>query len=276
MDWCWQATIPFQTAVNISRGRRACAMRHLMNEPNSELKTRYAHGIWFAHGVRAAFSVPGLILASAFVGFAGLARDAGLTLAQTVFMTGMVWALPGKVVLVGAIMTGASLPAAAFAVALSSVRLGPMVVALTPEMRTPATRKWVLYLLSHFVAVTSWVLAMDRLKHVPRPMRTTYYGGLGSTLVLFNMGVVAVVYLIAGQLPPALSAALFFLTPLYFVTSLWGSAREKAGQLAMVFGLLLGPVFHLLTPGFDLLATGLVAGGAAFGIHILAQRRQAA
>ncbi|WP_159586450.1 AzlC family ABC transporter permease [Chelativorans xinjiangense] len=232
--------------------------------------------VWFRRGARAAFSIPGLILVSAFVGFAGLARDAGLTLAETVFMTGVVWALPGKVVLVGAILAGNGLPAAAFAVALSSVRLAPMVVALTPEMRTARTPTWVLYALSHFVAVTSWVLAMDRFRHVPRPMRTSFYAGLGSTLVLGNMVVVAAVFLIAGRLPPAVSAALFFLTPMYFLTSLWGSARERAGQVAMILGLALGPVFHLLTPDFDLVAAGMVAGLAAFGIHLIGKRRHQA
>jgi len=261
----------------MSHGLTVYAMRLEMNQLElSEPSPLPARTAWFFRGMCAAFSVPGLILASAFIGFAGLARDAGLTLAQTVFMTGVVWALPGKVVLVGAIVAGNSLPAAAFAVALSSVRLAPMVVALAPEMRTPKTRQWVLYLLSHFVAVTSWVLAMERLGRVPRPMRTTYYAGLGSALIILNMGVVAVVFLIAARLPPTLSAGLFFLTPLYFVTSLWGSAREWAGQLAMILGLFLGPVFHILTPGFDLLTAGLVAGCAAFGIHLMAKRRETA
>ena len=115
---------------------------------------------WFARGVAASFSIPGLILASAFVGFAGLAKEAGISLPETLFMVAIVWALPAKVVLIGAVLSGSTLPAAAFAVALSSVRLMPMVVALVPEMRTEKTRKWVLYFLSHFVAVTSWVVAM--------------------------------------------------------------------------------------------------------------------
>jgi len=246
-----------------------------MNDPEATASVGSERRAWFLRGVRSAISVPGFILASAFVGFAGLARDAGLTLTQTVFMTGIVWALPAKVVLVGAILAGSSLPAAMFAVTLSSVRLGPMVVALVPEMREPKTRSWVLYALSHFVAVTSWVLAMERFRYVPRSMRTTYYAGLGSMLVLANMAVVGVVFLIAGRLPPAVSAALFFLTPLYFVTSLWGSARERAGQLAMILGLALGPVFHVAMPGFDLLASGLVAGFGAFAIHLLIKRRRA-
>lgn len=230
---------------------------------------------WYFRGVRAAVSVPGLILISAHIGFASLAKETGFTLAETVFMVGMVWALPANVVLVGAVSSGASLPAAAFAVALSSIRLMPMVVALVPEMRAERTRKWVLYGLSHFVAVTSWVLAMQHLRRVPRAMRTSYYGGLGSTLVLANMAFVAVIYVVVGRLPAPVTAALLFLTPIYFLTSLWGSARERAGHLAMLLGLVLGPVFNVLLPGFDLLAAGLIGGTAAFLFHKLGKGRAA-
>lgn len=232
---------------------------------------------WLIEGVRAGAGVPALILASAFVGFAGLAKEAGLSLAQTVFMVVTIWALPAKVVLVGSIMSGASLPAAAFAVALSSVRLMPMVVALVPDMRTARTRSWVLYALSHFVAVTAWVIALERFRHVPREYRTAFFAGLGTTLVATNSVVTAAVFLLATNLPPIVNAALFFLTPLYFLTSLWGSARERAGHLAMVFGLVLGPVFHLIVPDFDLVAAGLIGGVAAYAVHRFdARRRQAA
>lgn len=227
---------------------------------------------WYLRGVRAAFSLPLLMLASAHIGFAGLAREAGLTLAQTVFATGIVWALPANVVLVGAIIGGAGLPAAAFAVALSSLRLTPMVVALVPEMRGSKTRTWVLYLLSHFVAVTSWVIAMQTLRDIPREMRTAWYAGVGGTLVLVNMLVVGIAFALAGDLPPVASAALLLLTPIYFLTSLWGSARERAGYVAMVLGLGLGPLFHLWTPGFDLLAAGLGGGLAAFAYHRISGR----
>ncbi|NGN40027.1 AzlC family ABC transporter permease [Mesorhizobium sp. CGMCC 1.15528] len=231
--------------------------------------------VWYLRGVRAAFSVPGLLLASAHIGFAGLAKEAGLTLVQTVFMTGTVWALPANVVLIGGILSGASLPAAAFAVALSSVRLMPMVVALVPELKGTRTPKWFLYFLSHFVAVTSWVLAMERLGGIPREMRTSYYAGLGPTLVLVNMVVVAVVFLLADSLPPTVAAALFLLTPMYFLTSLWGSARERAGHVAMVLGLVLGPAFHLIWPGFDLLLAGLIGGGGAYIFHHMTRKRAA-
>jgi predicted branched-subunit amino acid permease len=246
-----------------------------MPDISSNLSGRQSRPVyWFLQGVRNCASVPAIILVSAFVGFAGLAREAGITVTQAVFMTGVVWALPAKVVLIGAIMSGASLPAAAFAVALSSVRLTPMVVALVPEIRTERTRTWALYLLSHFVAVTSWVLAMERVRHVPREMRTAWYGGLGSTLVVVNMMVVAAVYAVAGSLPPVLSAALLLLTPIYFLTSLWGSARESASHFAMLLGLVLGPLFHIWLPGFDLLAAGFLGGGLAFMLHRLSKGRE--
>lgn len=230
-------------------------------------KTDERRLFWLLKGVRASFSVPGFILVSSFVGFAALAKDAGVTAAQAVFMTGIVWALPSKVVLVGAVLSGSALPAAALAVTLSAIRLMPMVMALVPELRDEKTPRWVLYVLSHCVAVTSWVLAMERLKDVPRAMRTTYYAGLGFTLIGVNMIVVAVVYALADSLPSAVSAALLMLTPMYFLTSLWGSARERAGHIAMVLGLGLGPLFHVLTPRIDLLAAGLAGGLLAYGWH---------
>jgi predicted branched-subunit amino acid permease len=233
--------------------------------PPTSDRRGYFH--WYLRGVLASLSLPAFILASSFVGFAALALEAGVTMPQAVFMTAVVWALPSKVVLVGAIMAGSGIAAAAFAVALSAVRLTPMVVALVPEMRTTGTRRWVLFLLSHFVAVTSWVLAMERLRHVPEARRTAFYTGLGSTLVLLNMCVVAIVYLVARDLPPMASAALLLLTPIYFLTSLWASARERASHVAMVLGLVLGPLFHLVIPGASLLAAGLVGGLAAYGWH---------
>jgi predicted branched-subunit amino acid permease len=228
---------------------------------------------WALRGAANAASIPGLILCTAHIGFAGLAQEAGLTMAQAVFMVGAIWALPGMVVLVGAVLSGAGLLAAAFAVALSSVRLTPMVVALVPELRGPRTSKVTLYLLAHFVAVTSWVIAMGTVRNVPRELRTSFYFGLGAILIAMNMVVVTIVYLVAASLPPVVAAGLFLLTPMYFLTSLWGSAREQATHVAMVLGLVLGPLLHLFAPGFDLLGAGLIGGGLAYAAHLWKDRR---
>jgi predicted branched-subunit amino acid permease len=230
---------------------------------------------WFLRGARAVVSIPALVLLTAMIGFAGLAKEAGFTLAQTLFMTVFIWALPAKVVLIGAVLSGASLFGAGLAVTLSSIRLLPMVVALMPEMRGPGTRRWVLYFLSHFVAVTSWVMALQLLRSVPRDMRTSFYAGIVIPLMLAGLAVVTVVYLIAESLSPTVSAALLFLTPMYFLTSLWGSARERAGHVAMVAGMVIGPVFHAFAPRFDLVAAGVIGGGLAYAFHRLTAKRAA-
>ncbi len=98
-------------------------------------------------------------------------------------------------------------------------------------------------------------------------MRTAYYAGLGSTLTLSNMALVAIVYIMIDNLPDWMTAALLLLTPIYFLTSVWNSARERAAHVAMLLGLVLGPVFHMLFPGFDLLLAGLVGGLIAYLIH---------
>jgi predicted branched-subunit amino acid permease len=221
---------------------------------------------WHRRGLARLFSIPALILMGAFTGFSGLARDAGFSLWQTEFMVLTIWALPSKVVLIGAVLAKSSLAGAFIAVSLSAVRLMPMTVALVPEMRTQSTRKFTLYALSHFIAVTAWVMSMETFKHVPRPYRTAYFAGIACALVTSNMCVVFILFNVADQLPPIASAALIFVTPLYFLCSLWGSARERAGHYAMVLGLALTPVFHTLIPQGDILATGLTGGILAYGL----------
>ncbi len=228
---------------------------------------------WFWRGVAQVATIPSVILMFAFVGFAGLCRDAGFTLAETVFMAGTIWALPANVVLVGAVLSKASIFTAALSVALSSIRLLPMAVAILPEMRTPKTRKVTLYLLSHFVAITAWVMALERFRVIPKPYRTAFFGGMGGIFLLANLLLVAVTFEIADRLPPLFAAALIFITPLYFLFSLWGSARERESHLAMVIGLLLTPLFHWLAPEMDILLTGLVGGTVAFAAGRLARRR---
>lgn len=219
---------------------------------------------WCGRGLLRLFTLPAIILMGAFTGFAGLARDAGLTIWQVEFMVLTIWALPSKVVLIGAITSGASLAAAFFAVSLSAVRLMPMTMALVPEMRAAKTRPLMLYLLSHFVAVTAWVMSMETFQRVPRDFRTAYFAGIATALMSSNMLIVFLVFEVAESFPPILDAALVFVTPLYFLCSLWGSARERAAHYAMVAGLILTPVFHAWIPEIDILAAGLIGGTAAW------------
>ncbi len=219
---------------------------------------------WALQGIRGIASPPALILTAAFVGFAALCRDAGLTWVEASFMTATVWALPAKIVLVGAITAGASLPATALAVGLSSLRMMPMVVALMPVIKGPKTRTGTLLFLSHFVAITGWIFAMERIETVPRDKRTVFFGAFAVTLTTINTVLVALVFNLMGQLPALATGALAFLTPVYFLTSLFGTAREASGRIALFTGMAALPPAHWFIPGFELLVAGIAGGTVAY------------
>lgn len=230
---------------------------------------------WFLAGMRGLFSGPALVLVSAFVGFCGFAFEAGIPLWEAVFMTGIVWALPAQFVLIGAIIAGASLPAAALAVTLSSMRLMPMVAALVPLIRTRTTPTWALLAVSHFVAVTVWVFTMERVHKVPREGRVAFVAGFGLTIATVNILIVGILYGVISHLPAMVGGALFFLTPVYFITSIWASARSLEVYFAMIIGLVMGPLFHTVDPELGLLYAGFLGGTLAFLLERLVNRRKA-
>lgn len=232
--------------------------------------------LWWLRGMRRFASVPAIVLMGAFIGFGALARESGVTLAQAMVMSGLIWALPSKVVLLGVIAGGGTITTAAVAVTLSAVRLMPMVMALIPVIRNARTPRWVLYFAAHFVAVTAWVFGMTEVAALPRRVRMAYFLGFATTIQLGAMAVTALSFAMSGALPLILAAALVFLTPLYFTVSLWGAARDVADRLALVIGILLLPALHQLTPQFDLLLTGLIGGTLAWLIGRRARTRGAA
>jgi len=87
--------------------------------------------------------------------------------------------------------------------------------------------------------------------------------------------VVVIVFTLAAALPPVASAALLLITPIYFLTSLWGSSRDDAGKIALGVGVVLGPLCHAIAPTIDLLAAGLIGGSLGYGIHRLRGMRRA-
>jgi predicted branched-subunit amino acid permease len=234
---------------------------------------RESRAAWFWRGARGIASIPAAILMTSFIGFGVLCRESGLTLGQAVFTTASMWALPNQVLLVGAITSGASIFVAALAVSLAAVRLMPMVAAWVPVIRGERTPVWQLLFLSHFVAVTAWVFALMRLPAMPVRYRVPYFAGFACTLTAANLAITAISFAVAGALPTVLAGALFFLTPIYFLTALTAAARITAERWAMAIGVALGPLLFAGGIALDLLWTGLVAGTIAYGIDRLTRRR---
>ena len=135
---------------------------------------------------------------------------------------------------------------------------------------------WLLLVLSHFVAITAYVFTMERIRDVPRAHRVAFFAGFGMTVTSANIVLVAVIYSTVASLPAMIAGALFFLTPVYFLTSIWASTRDRAGHIAMVVGLALGPLFHQIAPEFDILFAGIVGGVLAFAVDRLWKRARSA
>ena len=231
---------------------------------------------WFAVGMRGIFSIPAIILMTSFVGFSAFALESGITRSQAVFMTLSVWALPAKMILIGTMASGAPVAASFLAVTLSSIRMMPMVASIMPEMRNEKSPTWLLLFMSHFVAITSWVFAMQHLQSVPRDRRLAYFGGFAITLTLIYGVIVGICYGIVAQFPPIVAGALFMLTPIYFFASIWASARHSVVKLAFVVGVVFGPLMATIEPQFDILYAGIGGGTAAYLIDRFFIRRKVA
>lgn len=224
------------------------------------------HALWFAKGMKGIFSLPAMILMASFIGFSAFALESGFTREQAVFMTFTVWALPAKMILIGSMLGGANLAACFLAVTLSSVRMMPMVASIVPDLKTSRTPTWLLLFLSHFVAITAWVFTTQNINSVPRLFRVSWFAGFAITLTLVNTLIVAVAFGIVASFPPLVAGVLFFMTPVYFVASIWASATHSVVKVAFIIGLIAGPVFAMIEPEFDIIYAGLGGGTLAYFI----------
>lgn len=227
-----------------------------------------SRGQVFRKGLLVAFEVPGMILAASSAGFGALARDAGFTLVDAVFMMGVFFALPAQVVMVDQLARGASLMGGALVVMLTGIRLLPMCVVLTPYLKGPRTSRLGLMLAGHCIAVTAWMEGYRRLPKIPPEHRFDHFAGIGTGLVVTSMIGTGTGFVVAGSVPPIIAALLLFLTPVYFLLALLLAADALSDKLAIGAGVLLGPALFVLVPGFDLLLTGLIGGTIA---HFAAQ-----
>jgi len=226
----------------------------------------------FFGGVKSAWtSVFFLVLAGTYIGMGALAHDYGFSSRWLALSSMLVWAAPGQVILISSLGLGAPPIEGAIAVGLSAIRLFPMVVALLPLLRGPETRTRDLLLPTHFTSVSMWVESLRLLPGMPRERRIAFCNGLsvGYMGTAVSFGFVGN-YLAAG-LPPLFAGTLLFLTPLSFLISTARNAKAMVDRLALLLGLVIGPLLTIWHVGLDLMWTGMVGGSLAYGFHRLRQ-----
>jgi predicted branched-subunit amino acid permease len=224
----------------------------------------------FIKGARSALtSVFALVLFGTYIGYGALSHDLGFSLAWAVLSTGLVWAGPAQVIVVSTLGTGSTLIQAAIAVALSGLRLLPMVVALLPTIKTPQTPLRSLLLPAHFTAVSMWVESLRLAPGLPRERRIAFCNGLGTGLMASATIATVIGFFMAATLPSVLAGAVLFLTPMSFLVSTARNSKELVDRLALLLGLIFAPLFALTELQLDLLFAGLAAGTTAYLIHRL-------
>jgi predicted branched-subunit amino acid permease len=224
----------------------------------------------FADGLRAAGrSVFLIVLVGSYMSIGGLAHDLGFSLAWAVVSTLLVWAAPAQVILISALGTGTAPLGAAIAVALSGIRLLPMVVVLLPVLRAAKTPTRALLLPAHLTAVSFWIEVLRLAPALPRENRIAFAHGLGAGLLVPATAATVAGFYLAGVLPNPLVAAMLFLTPMSFLASAIRSARALSDRAAYVIGIVMAPLLAFAQVDLDLLWTGLIGGTAAYGIYRL-------
>src|SRR5262249_8549015 len=220
-------------------------------------------GAAFFGGVRSALgSVFFPVLAGTYTGIGALAHDFAVSSWWLALSTVLVWAAPAQVILLSALGAGSAIFEAAVAVTLTGIRLFPMVVALLPLIRRKETPFYQLLLPTHFTSVSMWIESLRLLPAISAEHRIAFCNGLSTTYMATATTFGFVGFYLAAKLPPLLAGALLFLTPLSS-----RNAHMLLDRLALVSGLILGPILSALDVGLDIMWTGVVGGTAAYAIH---------
>ncbi len=221
-------------------------------------------------GIRAAWlSIFAYVLFGTYIGIGALAHDFNFSLTWVTLSTLLVWAGPAQVILISTLGGGAPLIEVAVAVGLSGVRLLPMVVALMPVLRGPQTKPRHLLLPAHFTAVSMWVESMRLAPEVPLPRRIAFVNGLACGYMLSAVTATVAGYYLAARLPGLLTAGLLFLTPMSFLVSIARNARMLVDRLALVLGLIIGPILAYRDIDLDIMWAGIAGGSIAYLVHRL-------
>ena len=207
---------------------------------------------------------PAIPLAACFVALGALLKDAGFNIQQSAASSFFTYALPGQLVMAEALLVGASVINIFIAVWLVNFRLYPMTVSLFPLLVHKSQPKWKYYLSSHFLAVSSWLIAKESYKKINKKHRIDFWIGIGigtwSTAILMTI----VGYLSAEYLNKDMLIGLAIVNPVYFFCMMIGAMKNLSISIAVILGTILGPLIYLYSTEWSLLFAGLIAGTIAF------------
>jgi len=222
-----------------------------------------------------ALGLPALVLLASMAGFGSLARESGLGLGTGLLATAGVWGLPGQLALAELYAAGAGSVAVVLAVSLANARFLPMAVSLLPLMSGGVKRKRWLFLVVQLLSINSWAASLRSFPQLPVSLRVHYFVAFALVCMVAGLIGTAIGYLALGILPRPVSLGLIFLNPVFFAM-VFANTTDHMWINALIIGAVAGPLLHLVSPDWGLLATGLVAGTPAFWLSRARERARRA
>jgi predicted branched-subunit amino acid permease len=216
-----------------------------------------------ARGMIDATGMPALVLFASMVGYGSMAREAGLTLWTAVASTGLTWGLPGQIAMVELYALGAPVIAIVAASSAANARFLPMVLSVMPLFNEALPRKRWRFVVAQFMSLNPWAALMRRGPSMNPADRPPYYAGFAGVCISAALLGTGTGFIVAGALSRDVTLTLVFLNPVFF-TLVFADARGRAAIMAVLAGVVAGPLFHLISPDWGLLLTGAVAGTGAY------------
>jgi predicted branched-subunit amino acid permease len=222
----------------------------------------------FKNGCLVGIGIPGISLAASFFALGALFKNTGLNAFQSFLSTLISFALPGQVVMAETLIVHGTFLNIFLSVYLTNARLYPMTLNLIPIIREQNRPKWHYLLVSHFIAVTSWVHMLNNYKTIKEGDRFSFYFGLG--LVLWVMSTISTVvgFYTAGIISKNLFIAIIYLNPIYFMCMIVIGLNKKYIVSTVVLSVILSPLLFILTPSWSVLIAGLASGIISYVVFI--------
>ena len=222
--------------------------------------------------------VPACALGTSLVSYGALLAASGFEFSFAVMTTVLVYALPGQLVFIEVLLSGAGagpVPAMV-AVAASSSRLTILTALSSPWFSAVSGWRWWRYYIAHLMAVTSWMTLAAHVDAVPPAARIRYFLIVGTGLWLTSGSCTALGYILADFLSPAMLASFLIFNPCYFaILTVSASLKETRIAAPVCVGALFALLFQDLSADLVLPLAGLVGGSVSFFAFLAVDRRAA-
>lgn len=215
-------------------------------------------------GVKDALGTPALGLGLSMLAFGAYLKASGFNIYQSFLSTFFAFALPGQYVMTETLLAGGNLFNIFFAVLLTNIRLFPMTIYLMPILQNKSKSKFSHYILSHLIAVTSWINMLKKQNKVKQSQKFNYFLGMGGVLWLISIIATVVGYLLSDILEKKLLVALVFFNPLYFLIMTVITVDKKHLRITFILSIITFPLLYQFTNDWSILLAGILSGTIGF------------